>query len=146
VHRPVEKCPHSAYPHFNLATNCRRYHIGLRYTGDARCLLNLHLKASAFGTNIPVGVYDLDVDAELWVKIRLAPIAPYVGTVSLAFVRLPTIKLVLAPFRLVNLFAIPFLSRSVGTLVLNVVSARLANELPGGDFSEWPSLNFPERL
>ena len=55
-------------------------------------------------TVIPVGVHDLDVDAEMWVKLRLSPRKPYVGTLSIAFVRLPTIKLVLAPFRILNLF------------------------------------------
>jgi Ca2+-dependent lipid-binding protein len=62
-------------------------------------------------------VYDLDVDGELWLKLRLAPVKPYVGTLSLAFVQLPTIKLVLAPFRLVNLFSIPFLSNFLSKLL-----------------------------
>ena len=53
---------------------------------------------------MPVGVQNLDVDAEMWVKLRLTPRKPYVGTLSIAFVRLPTIKLMLAPFRIVNLF------------------------------------------
>ncbi|GBG75291.1 hypothetical protein CBR_g19924 [Chara braunii] len=97
--------------------NDLQYHVGLRYTGGARCLLSLTLKKGAFETEVPVGVYDLDVDAELWVKLRLAPVKPYIGTVSLAFVRLPTIKLVLAPFRIVNLFAIPFLSRFLSKLL-----------------------------
>lgn len=97
--------------------NDLQYHFGLRYTGGARCLLNLKLGKAGVETLIPVGVYDLDVDAELWLKLRLAPVKPYVGTLSLAFVRLPTIKLVLAPFRVVNLFSIPFLSNFLSKLL-----------------------------
>jgi hypothetical protein len=94
-----------------------QYQFGLRYAGGARCLLNLKLVTAGVETSIPVGVYDLDVDGELWLKLRLAPVKPYVGTLSLAFVQLPTIKLVLAPFRLVNLFSIPFLSNFLSKLL-----------------------------
>lgn len=80
-------------------------------------MLKLKLGKAGVETSIPVGVYDLDVDAELWLKLRLAPVKPYVGTLSLAFVRLPTIKLVLAPFRVVNLFSIPFLSNFLSKLL-----------------------------
>ncbi|GJP50594.1 hypothetical protein CLOM_g9744 [Closterium sp. NIES-68] len=97
--------------------NDLQYHVALRYTGDARCLLLLHLRVAGVDFSVPVGVHDLDVDAELWVKLRLTPRKPYVGTLSIAFVRLPTIKLVLAPFRIVNLFAIPFLSSFLSKLL-----------------------------
>lgn len=97
--------------------NDLQYHFGLRYAGGARCLLSLKLGRAGLETSIPVGVYDLDVDAELWLKLRLAPVKPYVGTLSLAFVRLPTIKLVLAPFRVVNLFSIPFLNNFLSKLL-----------------------------
>ncbi|CAM6095589.1 unnamed protein product [Calypogeia fissa] len=97
--------------------NDLQYQFGVRYTGGARCLLNLKLVKAGIAASVPVGVYDLDVDAELWVKLRLAPVKPYVGTLSIAFVRLPTIKLVLAPFKIVNLFAIPFLSSFLSKLL-----------------------------
>ncbi|KAL2641746.1 hypothetical protein R1flu_009333 [Riccia fluitans] len=97
--------------------NDLQYQFGVRYTGGARCMLNLKLGKAGVESTIPVGVYNLDVDAELWVKLRLAPVKPFVGTLSIAFVRLPTIKLVLAPFRIVNLFAIPFLSSFLSKLL-----------------------------
>lgn len=90
--------------------NDLQYHIGLRYTGGARMILLLNLKAGIFTVTIPVGVRGLDVDGELWVKLRLVPSEPWVGTATWAFVSLPKIKLDLSPFRLFNLMAIPFLS------------------------------------
>eukprot|EP01018_Ginkgo_biloba_P011735 Gb_01147 [translate_table: standard] len=79
------------------------YQIGLRYTGGARMLLMLSLKFGILPIMIPVGVRDLDVDGELWVKLRLVPSEPWVGAATWAFVSLPKIKLDLAPFRLFNL-------------------------------------------
>lgn len=90
--------------------NDLQYHIGLRYTGGARMLLLLKLRAGFVPITIPVGVRGLDVDGELWVKLRLVPSEPWVGTATWAFVSLPKIKLDLSPFRLFNLMAIPFLS------------------------------------
>eukprot|EP00250_Pteridium_aquilinum_P003716 c14018_g1_i1 orf=116-2362(+) len=90
--------------------NDLQYHIGLRYTGGARMLLLLKLRAGFIPITIPVGVRGLDVDGELWVKLRLVPAEPWVGTATWAFVSLPKIKLDLSPFRLFNLMAIPFLS------------------------------------
>ncbi|KAG6557281.1 hypothetical protein Mapa_001208 [Marchantia paleacea] len=87
-----------------------QYHVGVRYTGGARLLLLITLKWGIFPLTIPVGVRGLDVDAEVWVKFRMIPTDPWVGQATWAFVTLPKIKLALAPFRLVNLMAIPFLS------------------------------------
>eukprot|EP00271_Cylindrocystis_brebissonii_P008694 TRINITY_DN23173_c0_g1_i1.p1 TRINITY_DN23173_c0_g1~~TRINITY_DN23173_c0_g1_i1.p1 ORF type:complete len:1089 (-),score=143.19 TRINITY_DN23173_c0_g1_i1:302-3568(-) len=127
--------------------NDLQYHIGLRYTGGARCVLKLHVEQNGMRTVIPVGVRDLDVDGEMWVKLRLTPRKPYVGMLSIAFVRLPTIKLVLAPFRVVNVFAIPFLSRFLSKLLtvdlprLLVLPRTLTFDfLPSGEgFSTGPS-------
>ncbi|MCO5569737.1 hypothetical protein L7F22_023452 [Adiantum nelumboides] len=91
-------------------SNDLQYHIGLRYTGGARMLLLLKLKAGILPVTIPVGVRNLDVDGELWVKLRLVPSQPWVGAATWAFVSLPKIKLDLSPFRSFNLMAIPFLS------------------------------------
>ncbi|KAH7426073.1 hypothetical protein KP509_11G083500 [Ceratopteris richardii] len=85
--------------------NDLQYHIGLRYTGGARMLLLLKLRAGFITITIPVGVRELDVDGELWVKLRLVPSEPWVGSATWAFVSLPKIKLVLSPFRLFNLMA-----------------------------------------
>ena len=58
---------------------------------------------------IPVLVSDLDLECKMWLKIRLAPMCPWFGTVSLAFVGPPTIKVQLAPYNRVRLMKIPFL-------------------------------------
>ena len=80
-----------------------RYHIGLRYTGGARMLLYLKLKAGFIPIIVPVVVRGLDVDGELWLKLRLVPSVPWVGAATWAFVSLPRIKLNLSPFRFFNL-------------------------------------------
>lgn len=85
-----------------------RYHIGLRYTGGARMLLLLKLKAGVLPITIPVGVRGLDVEGELWVKLHLVPSQPWVGAAIWAFVSLPKIKLDLSPFRLFNLMGKDF--------------------------------------
>lgn len=87
-----------------------QYQIGIRYTGGARMLLMLSLNFGVVPIVIPVGVRDFDIDGELWVKLRLIPSEPWVGAASWAFVSLPKIKIVLSPFRLFNLMAIPVLS------------------------------------
>ncbi|KAL3693287.1 hypothetical protein R1sor_006938 [Riccia sorocarpa] len=87
-----------------------QYHVGVRYTGGARLLLLITIKLGIIPLTIPVGVRGLDVDAEIWVKFRMIPTEPWVGQATWAFVTRPKIKLALAPFRLVNLMSIPFLS------------------------------------
>lgn len=91
-------------------TNDLQYHIGLRYTGGARMVLLLKLKAGVLPITIPVGVRGLDVEGDLWVKLRLVPSQPWVGAATWAFVSLPKIKFDLSPFSLFNLMAIPLLS------------------------------------
>ena len=66
-------------------------------------LLLLKLKGGLIPVTIPVGVREFDVDGEIWVKLRLVPSEPWVGTATWAFVSLPKIKLDLSPFRLFNL-------------------------------------------
>ena len=63
--------------------------------------------ASSVVTQIPVLVSDLDLECQLWLKIRLAPMTPYFGTVSLAFVGPPTIKVQLLPYNRVRLMQVP---------------------------------------
>ena len=52
--------------------------------------------------DVPVQLYDLDLEAELWTKLRLSPAAPFIDTISLAFVRRPLIRFELAPFQQVR--------------------------------------------
>ena len=54
-------------------------------------------------------VSDLDLECKMWVKIRMAPMCPYFGMVSLAFVGQPTIKVQLLPYNRVRLMRIPIL-------------------------------------
>ncbi|XWS64086.1 hypothetical protein CRYUN_Cryun06bG0156500 [Craigia yunnanensis] len=69
--------------------NDLQYQIGLRYTGGARMLLMLSLKFGIIPIVVPVGVRDFDIDGELWVKLRLIPMEPFVRAVSWAIVSLP---------------------------------------------------------
>lgn len=49
---------------------------------------------------VPVLISDLDMECKLWIKLRLAPICPWLGTISLAFVGAPNVKVrVLGPHR-----------------------------------------------
>lgn len=54
-------------------------------------------------------VSELDLECELWIKLRLAPLPPNVGTISLAFVGQPTVRVQLAPYNRVRLMRIPIL-------------------------------------
>ncbi|OIV99578.1 hypothetical protein TanjilG_17388 [Lupinus angustifolius] len=92
------------------SVNDLQYQIGLRYTGGARMLLILSLKFGVMPIEVPVVVHDFDIDCELWVKMRLIPTEPWVGSASWAFVSLPNIKFQLSPFRKFNLMTIPVLS------------------------------------
>ena len=58
---------------------------------------------------LPVLVSDLDLECKLWIKLCLAPMTPYIGTISLAFVGPPTIKVQLLPYNHVRLMRIPVL-------------------------------------
>ena len=52
---------------------------------------------------------------QMWIKVRLAPMCPYLGTISLAFVGPPTIKVQLNPYNTVRLMRIPVLQVKEGT-------------------------------
>ncbi len=80
-----------------------RYHIGLRYSGNSRIVLSVTLKVGFLPITVPFGIRGLDLDGEMWVKLRLIPTEPWVGTATWAFVSLPKITLALAPFRIFNL-------------------------------------------
>lgn len=97
-----------------------RYHIGLRYTGNSRMVFALTLKFGFIPIKIPVAIRGLDLDGEVWVKLRLIPTEPWVGTATWAFVSLPKVTLALAPFRLLNLMGMYFIRcfhREVGSCV-----------------------------
>ena len=80
-----------------------------RFTLPSARLAQTPLATPPDGLKIPVLVSDLDLEASLWLKIRLAPMCPWIGTLSLAFVGPPAIKMQLAPYGRVRLMRIPIL-------------------------------------
>ncbi len=45
----------------------------------------------------------------MWIKLRLAPMCPYIGSISLAFTEPPIIKVQLLPYNRVRIMRIPIL-------------------------------------
>jgi hypothetical protein len=82
--------------------------VGVRYDGDAQ----LHLRVN-FGVTqrasfaVPVVVSGLDIDAQLWIRARMIPEAPYLGDVNVALLRRPLIDLQLRPFKVVDVMEVP---------------------------------------
>ncbi len=85
--------------------------VDVRYTGGARMLLLIECGTGnkTWRIKVPVMVSELDLECSMWLKLRLAPMCPYVGTISLAFVGPPTIKVQLSPYNRVRLMRIPIL-------------------------------------
>lgn len=83
--------------------------VDVRYTGGARMVLSIEIgtKNRYSRLKVPVMVSDLDLECRLWLKLRLAPMCPYIGTMSLAFVGPPTIKVQLSPYDRIKLMRIP---------------------------------------
>ena len=81
-------------------------------------------------------VEDFDVDGRMWIKARLAPMCPYVGTISVAFVSPPKIQVALSPYNRVPLMRIPFLQNYLRRLLtvelpsVMVLPQRLEINLP----------------
>jgi Ca2+-dependent lipid-binding protein len=80
-----------------------RYHVGLRYSGNSRIAVSVALKLGFLPLTIPFGIRGLDLDGEMWVKLRLIPTEPWVGTATWAFLSLPKVTLAVAPFGILNL-------------------------------------------
>ena len=89
--------------------------MDLRYTGGVKMLLILDLAPPAsWGfkkarLRVPVVVSDLDVEGEVWIKARYAPMPPWVGQISLGFVGPPTIRVQLSPYNRIPLMRIPII-------------------------------------
>lgn len=83
--------------------------VDVRYTGGARMVLSIEIGAKNrnYRLKVPVMVSDLDLECKLWLKLRLAPMCPYIGTMSMAFVGPPTIKVQLSPYDRIKLMRIP---------------------------------------
>ena len=91
--------------------------VDVRYTGGARMLLLIECGTGRWRVKVPVMVADLDLECAMWLKIRLAPMCPYIGTCSLAFVGPPTIKVQLSPYNRVRLMRIPILQPFLSRLL-----------------------------
>ncbi|QDZ19887.1 hypothetical protein HOP50_03g24040 [Chloropicon primus] len=85
---------------------------------------------------IPVQVYDLDIESDLWIRARLAPLAPYVGQLSLAFVDSPAVGVQLAPYKRAQLMRIPIIQSFLTKLItedlpnLMILPRKLNFEIP----------------
>lgn len=71
---------------------------------------------------MPVLVSELDLECQLWVKVRLAPLPPNVGTISLAFVGQPTVRVQLAPYNRIRIMRIPILQARLLTHLILCLS------------------------
>jgi len=115
--------------------------VALRYTGGARMLLLIELGRQRRGgmrVKVPVLVSELDLECQLWVKVRLAPLPPNVGTISLAFVGQPTVRVQLAPYNRIRIMRIPILQAFLTRLLtvdlpgMMVLPKRLEINIPPG--------------
>eukprot|EP00884_Botryococcus_braunii_P009554 jgi/Botrbrau1/185/Bobra.0022s0165.1 len=110
--------------------------VDVRYTGGARMLLLLVVGQGRWRVKIPVLVSDLDLESRMWIKVRLAPMCPFLGTISLAFVGPPNIKVQLLPYNRVRLMRIPILQAFLTKLLtidlpgLMVLPKRLEINIP----------------
>jgi hypothetical protein len=107
--------------------------VDLRYTGGARMLLMVEAGAqgSRWRLRVPVLVSDLDIECRLWIKLRLAPMCPWIGAISLAFVGPPNVRVQLSPYNRLRLMRVPVLQTFLTRL--------LTVDLPG-------LMVLPERL
>ena len=108
--------------------------VDVRYTGGARMLMLL--ETGLVRLKVPVEVTDFDVDATMWLKVRLAPLVPYVGTISAAFVGEPNIRVELSPYSRVPLMRMPIIQDFLTKLLtkdlprLMVLPERLEINIP----------------
>lgn len=108
--------------------------VDVRYTGGARMLMLL--ETAFVRLKIPVEVTDFDVDAQMWLKVRMAPLVPYVGTISAAFVGEPNIRVELSPYSRVPLMRMPIIQDFLTKLLtkdlprLMVLPERLEINIP----------------
>ncbi|KAL4440462.1 hypothetical protein ABPG75_003463 [Micractinium tetrahymenae] len=110
--------------------------VDVRYTGGARMLLLIEVGTGRWRIKIPVLVSDLDLESKLWLKIRLAPMCPWIGTLGLGFVGAPNIKVQLAPYNRIRLMKIPILQAFLTKLLtidlpaLMILPKRLEINIP----------------
>ena len=103
--------------------------------GNVTALAPLSL-SKPWQLTIPVQVYDLDVESDLWLRARLAPLPPYIGRLTLAFVEPPAIGVQLAPYKRAQLMRIPLVQSYLTRLItedlpnLMVLPRKLEFDIP----------------
>ena len=66
---------------------------------------------------VPIRLYDFDVAGQMWLRVRLAPLMPYISNLTFAFVAPPSVTIQLAPYNKISLMQIPILQRYLRQLL-----------------------------
>lgn len=66
-------------------------------------------------------VSDLDLECQLWMSLQLAPMCPWVGTISMAFSGPPDVKVQLSPYNRVRLMRVPVVQVGQDDTLLSVI-------------------------
>jgi len=99
------------------------YNFNFKYYGDAKIVLNVHLRGPfrQLGVTLPVSVSDIDLDVKSWVRAKLTTEPPYVYEVTAAFAEHPKLDVVIKPFKAVNVMAVPIVSRFLRQFLIREV-------------------------
>merc|ERR1712205_126283 len=62
-------------------------------------------------------VSGLDVESKIWIKLRLAPVCPWIGSLFLGFVGPPKIRVQIAPYNRIQIMKIPLLQNFLTKLL-----------------------------
>eukprot|EP00232_Nephroselmis_pyriformis_P024773 CAMPEP_0182866852 /NCGR_PEP_ID=MMETSP0034_2-20130328/8415_1 /TAXON_ID=156128 /ORGANISM="Nephroselmis pyriformis, Strain CCMP717" /LENGTH=366 /DNA_ID=CAMNT_0024999185 /DNA_START=25 /DNA_END=1121 /DNA_ORIENTATION=- len=76
--------------------NFLQYQMRLRYWGPATIDIDTRVLGKGL-LSLPVQVHRVDLDAEVWMRVKLAPLPPYVSEVQLAFTEPPDVRVSLRP-------------------------------------------------
>lgn len=97
------------------------FHLSLRYAGPARMSLRLRLGTGPVQTSVPVIVESVDLEAALWVRIRLGRFKPYLPYLSVSLLRKPRLGFDIRPLGSVSLMRMPGVRDSLRYLIADLV-------------------------